>query len=77
MAKAEPLRPAKSAPRANLKIRFAGKLVRVDNLMTALLEARTAEEAQVGPPAWVDERSFYASSNVGRDFAFLDEVLAP
>ena len=30
-----------------------------------------AEEAQVGPPAWVDERSFYASSNVGRDIAAI------
>jgi dipeptidyl aminopeptidase/acylaminoacyl peptidase len=29
------------------------------------------EAAQVGPPAWADERTFYASSSVGRDFAAI------
>ena len=29
------------------------------------------EAAQVGPPAWVDATTFYASSNVGRDFAAI------
>jgi dipeptidyl aminopeptidase/acylaminoacyl peptidase len=29
------------------------------------------EAAQVGPPAWVDATTFYASSNAGRDFAAI------
>jgi dipeptidyl aminopeptidase/acylaminoacyl peptidase len=46
-------------------------LVDVSNGEVTVPLAHVEEAALVGPPAWLDSSSFYASSNIGRDFSAI------
>ncbi|HWD74069.1 MAG TPA: S9 family peptidase [Solirubrobacteraceae bacterium] len=46
-------------------------LVDAETGETAVPLEHPGEAALVGPPAWIDAGSFYAASNVGRDFAVV------